>query len=250
MDKRNQQTSYLGKAASVLAEAVWPTRCIACDAPGKVLCDECWGKLSFIDYWNACPRCGAPYGRLLCTECNTYTLKGLGYQSTPFDRCVSAVHFDRRAAAIVRGRKDLDERRLDDVAAYCIACAVPTEWLARVSCVCGIPATAAAVRRRGFDHGHALAQAVAAYLHLPTLSPLTANPVRDQRGLGRNLRAGNMEHAFTVQGALDFSDVLLVDDVYTTGATLMAAAQTLRENGVEHVYCATFAHVYDSAPHS
>ena len=50
------------EAAEALAETVWPTRCAICDAPGQVLCDSCCASLPYVDWWRACPRCGAPFG--------------------------------------------------------------------------------------------------------------------------------------------------------------------------------------------
>lgn len=51
-------------AAEALAETVWPTRCAVCDAPGEPLCEHCRTALRYVDWWRACPRCGAPFGRL------------------------------------------------------------------------------------------------------------------------------------------------------------------------------------------
>jgi hypothetical protein len=47
-----------------------PTRCAGCDMPGALLCRrECARALPRIDRRWACPRCGAPFGYLTCTEC-------------------------------------------------------------------------------------------------------------------------------------------------------------------------------------
>jgi predicted amidophosphoribosyltransferase len=63
--------------------------------------------------------------------------------------------------------------------------------------------------------------------------------------LGRTSRIENMANRFTFnEDTPCFKSVLLVDDVYTTGATLIAATETLRAFGVQDIKCATFARVW------
>jgi ComF family protein len=195
----------------------------------------------------ACPRCGAPYGMRQCTECNRLSLRDTGFDDLPFDACVSAALFSSAVARIVRTHKDGGERRLARDMAYAMACAIPSEWMSGGASVVPIPATREAQRSRGFDHGASLAQAVAEYLHAPCTSLLAPPHAKDQRELARGERFANMEAAFSLLGAngdIRVRSVILVDDVFTTGATLFAAASTLRAAGVEHVRCATFARVY------
>ena len=230
-----------------LAEAVWPTRCVVCDAPGHVLCPTCAQQLPFIDQWNACPVCGAPYGRYQCTECNSYRLREVNLRKPPFKQCVSAVIFDDRVARIVRGRKDAHERRLDEHVAFYIASAIPPGWIHASAAICPIPASRTALRLRGFDHGSELAHQCASLLGLPVNPLLYMSARRDQRDLGRAERFANMSQAFSVTPQKRCpTHVVLIDDVYTTGATLVAAALALKQAGVRCVYAATFAHVYQN----
>ena len=99
--------------------------------------------------------------------------------------------------------------------------------------------------RRGFDHGEELAQALADRLGL-AVAPVLARPrSRDQRALARRDRLANMEGRFIpLPGASAFPSVILVDDVYTTGATLFAATDAVRVAGAATVRCLTFARVW------
>ena len=72
------------QAAECAAEVLWPTRCALCDRPGSVLCPQCESSLHFIDAWQACPRCGAPFGRAVCTECNPVALKRMARRQPAF----------------------------------------------------------------------------------------------------------------------------------------------------------------------
>ena len=243
---------YAGLAAGCLAESLWPTRCVGCNAAGEVLCAGCRSALSYVDQWMACPVCGAPFGRIQCTECNSYSRRcmpewNLGRGALPFAQCVSAVRFDDLSARIVRGYKDAGEQRLARFMAFSMACALPPAWLAPDACVARIPSTRAAVSRRGFDHAQILQEHLAALLGLPARTLLEPGRVRDQRGLGRFERFANMRGCFrplAQPGCSCTGSVILADDVYTTGATLMSAAETLLEQGFREVRCVTFSRVY------
>lgn len=249
-------------------ETLWPTRCCACDVPGAVLCAECERDLAWLDLWQACPACGAPFGRIVCTECTGIVLEALGRSSLPFDSCRSAVLLDATAHRMVTAWKDGGEARLGAVMARILADVLPRSWFrdgahradsARMppddtapQAVLPVPATRAAVARRGFDHAEELARELGTLLGLPCWTPLARPRAKDQRGLSRRERARNAKGSFALardprpasaQCALPQS-VLLVDDVFTTGSTLSDATDTLKAAGVRTVHCATFARAF------
>lgn len=248
-NRASQGAVRIRAAGRLLGEAVletlWPTRCAVCDAPGELLCDACRLHLPYLDWWRACPRCGAPFGTVQCCTCHPVMLARLGRAEPPFDACASAVMLDAATGRVATLYKDGGERRLAGTMAGLMASAVPPEWRADAEAVTFVPATAAAVRRRGFDHAELLAGEVAARLGLPC-APLLARPAsRDQRRLTRRGRFQNTEGRFAaLAGASAPRGMLLVDDVYTTGATLFAATDALRAAGAATVYCLTFARAW------
>ena len=106
--------------------------------------------------------------------------------------------------------------------------------------LCPVPSARSAVRARGHDHALRLARAAAAAL-CARGSPATAVPllaparlVADQSGLDAGARAANLAGALRVRRTVAGSTpvVVVVDDVVTTGATLVEATRALRAAGL------------------
>ena len=244
MDKRRDIAKavieFMGEA---IAETLWPTRCALCDCPGDVLCEHCLRQLPFLDQWRACKRCGAPYGLVQCTECNPVKLAHLERDTLPFAWCASATMFDHSSTGrLVRVYKDQGEQRLAEIMARLMVQALTPSW--SFEAVSFVPATLAAYRHRGYDHAQLLAQHIACLVGLPVI-PLLARPTTsDQRALGRSQRVANLQGRFCALDAVQAPQrLLLVDDVFTTGATLCAATDALLSCGVKTVGCLTFARV-------
>lgn len=228
--------------SATLIESLWPKRCIICGEEGSVLCECCERHLDFLDRWSACPRCGSAFGLRWCTECNSYTLRKRNLSELPFDAAASALRFSASSGALIRGYKDKGEQALSDyIARFMHQCMHP-EWT--IDAFTYIPASAQALKRRGFDHMHQIGTALERASSIP-LVPLFERPKHaDQRTLSQTERSLNAARAFTLQQhcALPRS-VCILDDVITTGATACAAAQCLKQAGVGTVYVLTCARV-------
>lgn len=218
-----------------LAELVFPTQCAGCEMPGALLCDACRDALPIVIAESACPRCGAPYGALVCTECWN--------REWAFEAALSLGEFEAPLARAVVLHKDAAEQRLGAVLGGLLAEKVAARWRGWSEAVAFVPATRTAMRRRGFDHGKAIAQEVARVLDVPLAGALARERARDQRTLGREERARNVAGSFSAAGPLP-TRVLLCDDVFTTGATMDAAAGALLAAGAQSVRCASVARAW------
>lgn len=217
------------RLGATLADLVWPPRCAGCDLPGTLLCPSCRAALPIIARADACARCGAPDGAHGCAEC--------GRTELSFDRARCAGVLEWPLSRAVTLLKDAGELRLAPVVAGLLA-ETAGAWPAWADAVVPIPASPSAVLRRGFEHVAHVAMAFGALTGLPVLDALEARPRRDQRRLSREARRANARASIrVVRGVAVPRRLLLLDDVFTTGATLDAAVLALRAAGAEEVRC-------------
>jgi ComF family protein len=108
-----------------------------------------------------------------------------------------------------------------------------------------IPLHPTRMRERGFNQAIVLAQALAKRLGLPIRKDLLIRhrPTEPQAGLSRAERLANVREAFRLHPDpwVRLKRILLVDDVYTTGATAEACARLLKQAGASTVTAAAIA---------
>jgi predicted amidophosphoribosyltransferase len=169
------------------------------------------------------------------------------------------VEFSALAKRLIVAYKDKGDRRLAPVLALILTHAIPLEWRRWADALTWVPADAHALRRRGFDHMAYIAHAVAERTGLRAVPTLSKQARADQRGLSRVQRGDNMAEVFSVREASQegfsvsvptrgpLERLILLDDVFTTGATLDAASRVLlrsRSRGIREVRVATIGRVW------
>ncbi|MBS7157507.1 MAG: ComF family protein [Collinsella sp.] len=248
----------VARAAESAFELLSPTRCCGCERLGQLVCDRCLGELALIDPAHACLRCGAPYGDIVCTECAgdgaADEPRTGGTDDAAIARCLAMATYEGPLPRIVRAYKDAGERRLARLLAEMLLdCALHAELaaperyggiLSTADAVCFVPATAAAFRRRGFDHMEQVARPLAEMAGVPLDDVLLKHGARDQRAYGRAGRRAAAQGLYEAVHGLEGARVLLVDDVVTTGATMGAAAGALRRAGAVRVDALALARVW------
>ena len=214
-----------------MLELLLPQRCLVCSLPGDHVCEGCRSSLRRIGP-PLCERCGAPTAWPVrrCAECAGRRLA--------FAHARAAVEYDGPVRKVVAAWKERGLRRLAVWAAEVVA-----ETLVRpdAACVAFVPADPDRRLQRGHHAAERLARELSARWELP-LQPLLSRRrgSRRQRGLPQPERRRNVAVAFLVERRPP-SRVVLVDDVYTTGATVNAAASALRQAGAGKVEVVTFA---------
>lgn len=208
-----------------------PQRCLVCGAGGGQLCGACRDGLPLLKP-PRCDLCGAPTARPVarCRECSGRRLA--------FAWARAAVAYDEPVRRLVAGWKEHGLRRLAEDAAAILAGRLPPTGAGLVTFV---PADRIRAGERGHHPAERLAHALGARLGLPC-APTLARSGRSQRQRGLSLAERRRNVAGAFEPSRPVSDtILLVDDVYTSGATVSAAAEALRRAGASRVDVATFA---------
>ncbi len=207
------------------------------------MCERCIRKILWIDPYYACRMCGAPFGRLTCTCCK---------HEGEFDQCICAVGSGEITLKIIKTYKNGPEVNPAPYIATGIVVALEMAELEGVLAfslseldgVCYIPARFDAMVKRGFDHMQLVARLCARLLNVAVIECLEVGEVEDQRALGREGRFENMSNAIRVTQSVHGLKLVLIDDVITTGATILAAQRALRDAGAAWVLPAAFCRVW------
>lgn len=106
--------------------------------------------------------------------------------------------------------------------------------------IAAMPMHSQRLEQRGYNQSGLLAQALSQLLNLPYQQPLwRKHHTEPLEQLNRAQRQQTMAHAFACQPLT--GSWILVDDVFTTGASMMAASQAMKQAGAHRVWLATLA---------
>ncbi len=229
------------------ADVVWPPRSLLSDRvverPG-VIDGESWASLAFLGE-PACFRCGFPMPDALVPE----AVCGACAAAPPaYDRARAALAYDDVSRKLVLDLKRGGRRDgLPAFAAWMRHAAAPL--LAEADLLAPAPMHWTRLAMRSFNQAAWLAQALSDASGIPwTPAALERwKRRRSQEGLSADQRRRNVAGAIRAsarwKARLKDRCVLVVDDVYTTGATAEACARALRRAGAARVHVATLARV-------
>lgn len=237
-----------------LLDLLFPPRCAGCGEREEPFCTRCQDRLSWI-LPPVCSRCGRPYLSFSALPFNGPS-DDRPESSPPSSWCPAckksppAFAFARSVAAYEGGLREaicsLKYRRQKAVATplgRLLACFAPQEVLHGVEAVVPVPLHPGRLAERGFNQAELLARPVAEAIGTPCL-PDALRRLRHeapQAELGAVDRWHNVEGTFEPGSERIPGTVLLVDDVFSTGATAAACARALVEAGAERVVVLTLA---------
>lgn len=236
---------YIAGMAHRASDFLFPPACPGCGrmlARHAALCPACWTDIAFIER-PYCEVLGLPFSH----DLGPGILSAEAIAHPPdFDRLRSVCAFNGTARNLVHALKYRDRTELAPMLALWMARA-GRELLEECDAIVPVPLHALRLLSRKFNQAAELALAVSRLSGRPML----ANAVRRSRntehqvGLSRTGRAENVRGAFRVteRGKLELSGkrIVVIDDVYTTGATVSALARAIRRAGAADIGVLTFA---------
>ena len=212
-----------------LADLFYPQRCVGCEGRASdVLCRPCFEALPMVGS-PACARCGMPtaFEAFVCDRC-----KGTDFA---FEVARAPLRYEGVGKSIVHALKYKAYTKVVEKLTAPLMFGV-LDGDHPFDAVVPVPLHPSRRRKRGFNQAELLARGLARPLGAPVSCALRAvRRTRDQVDLSAAERRANVAGAFSAEGRLR-GRVLLVDDVFTTGATMSACADALLRAGVAEVH--------------
>lgn len=228
-----------------ILDFIFPKRCVRCMKFGSYVCGRCASHVHpVLENEMICPMCEKPAidG---CTHPKCHTRYGL-------DGLYSFFHYHNTTRFMV---KALKYRAVYDIAGMCgnfipawsytLFRKISGHQVQNAVCI-PIPLFSLREKQRGFNQSEILGRFVSQKLHIPIAADIlyrTKYTVPQVEMKDRKDRLQNMKDVFAISKDAQSMPraMILFDDVWTTGATMRAAANVLKRHGVQTVWAMTFA---------
>lgn len=215
---------------------VYPPFCASCKQPGSRLCQNCIQKFQPINHETACSVCDLPgFSSINCPDCaknppGFTALRSYGqYQNTLRD-AIHKFKFER----------DLG---LGEIFAELLEIAFrSTQW--DINAVTAVPLGRQRLKERDYNQARLIGELFAWKVGLPFFPDflIRSQETTSQVNLNASERMVNVRGAFSPgKRPCAGKNILVVDDIATTGSTLSACANTLINNGADKVFALTVA---------
>lgn len=239
-----QKPSYKSNVAQAwLLPLLFPRRCPVCEdivmPRGALICPDCERQLHFLSE-PICQICGREIlseEEELCENCKRHrflfvrSLALLGYNDVAA-RSISRIKYTGAREFLDYYGRAAAERCGEKIRRMAVDALVP------------VPVHASRKRKRGYNQAEVLAEVMGRELGIPVYSAALFRNKKTaaSKELNAAERLKNLMSAFYAGTIpVDLRRVLLVDDIFTTGATMEACTRVLLEAGVQEVYCFALA---------
>lgn len=200
---------------------------------GAAVCGSCMDELSFINR-PYCSKCGKQLAveEMLCSDC--------WKQERSFVQCRSLLNYDETARELMADIKYNHKKEYIEFLAMLAADRLGM-WIRQTGagCIVPVPVHESRLASRGYNQSGEIARLIGGYIGMPVIDDALRRrrKTEAQKELTSGDRMLNLQTAFEASMQLDGDPaVLLVDDIYTTGATLEACSECLKEAGAKAVY--------------
>jgi ComF family protein len=230
-----------------LLDTFFPPQCLTCGekiSNADNLCPSCWKHITFISK-PYCNICCVPFPvsmkEKICPFCQD--------ELPIYNVARSAVKFDEFTARIVHALKYNDHTELAPAIARLIVNA-GAEVIKMANYITPVPLHLGKLRQRKYNQAQLLAKFISRFTGIAVVPDLLirTKDIPSQSGLNRKQRIANVYGAFKVNQdnahMIKGSNIIIVDDVITTGATLNECARCLLAAGSGQIYGLSFARTY------
>jgi ComF family protein len=245
--KRKEPVAVMVGLFENLINLVFPMHCRLCRRKSdEPVCLKCRNSFNFIEP-PLCAICGFPIGKGksgLCTQCSN--------EKPPFRLCRSVYYYDEKLRKSIRLLKYGGKYEIASVL-FNLGCDyfMENEFLFPVDCIVPVPSNKKRIKERNINHSLVFGRMLAERTGIPLKHCLER--VRDtdpQYMLDFRSRRDNVRGAFITADENEIKDrnILLADDIITTGATAEECCKALLDGGAASVYVFTLARSIGGKP--
>ncbi len=221
-------------------DLLFPPRCAVCDrvisAEDRGICGKCRGSLPWVEE-PRCFRCGKNVESPEAEYCGDCMKRKHG-----FEKGFPLLHYVPPVSDAVAAMKYHGRAEYASFYGGLLADTFGEEWKALgIKELIPVPVHSEKLKKRGYNQAELIAEAVAHKLKFSVNKTILVRceETRAQKKLSREERFLNLRSAFQPGEGTAAEEVLLVDDIYTTGATADACAEALKRAGAKRVYVTT-----------
>jgi len=235
---------WLNNFKKLFLDLFFPKKCLGCGHPDTYLCRDCFIRIQIIEN-NACFFCGKiSWKGKICIECA---------KENGLDRIISATEYKNPLVReIIKAFKYHFVQELAKPLSQILIKVIENNWKLEIEnwklILIPVPLHGSRLRYRGFNQAELLAKEVADYFKLPLETDILKRKISttpQAKIKDTEKRRVNLKNVFEVNPELvegtcpelvEGKIVILLDDVTTTGATLIEAAKVLKNSGAKEIW--------------
>jgi len=223
----------------IILDGLFPIRCLGCGKFDEWICTDCHSTLPILTQQH-CPICKkhVTINGIVCPKCHETT-------KDSFDGVfVASYYHDKLLKKSIHYYKYRFVRNLSEPLSLLLAQALQNSTLSAPDIIIPVPLHKRRHRWRGFNQANDLALAL--NLQISVITDILVRvryTVPQVRMKNKNKRQENLNNAFALKDSSQIigKDILLIDDVMTTGVTLTECARVLKSAGAKTVFCLVLA---------
>lgn len=238
---KNPVSEIIRTTSAFITDMLFPRRCPVCGGivlpKGRLICPGCMEKLSWVRR-PVCKKCGKEVADDTIEYC---------YDCTRHKRCfeygLSLINYDELASRSMAQIKYNNKREYLDFYSEAMVRKIGKGIKAmKADVFIPVPVHPSRLRTRGFNQAEELARRLSKMLGIPVNTSILQRDRKTapQKSLDSGGRLKNLEQAFSALPIpSQMQNIILVDDIYTTGSTIEACTRALKKAGAGHVYFVT-----------
>ena len=219
--------------------------CILCDKPIKKvntysLCKDCFKELNFIQ--DGCIKCGKP---IIYHSLEKIDICGCSYcfnKSFYFDKSISCIEYSDISKSMILGFKYKNKTYMAKYISNIMKEKLDLENI-EFDYITFVPLHKKRMRKRGFNQSEKIAKELSKIINIPILDCIYRKSNTNRLyNLNRQERKIELKNAFLVKENINYANgknILLIDDIFTTGSTVNEISKLLRLNNVNRIFVMT-----------